>query len=40
MATTLKLVSKGATDAGLEVSDKTFGREFNELSPVSSHENA
>src|SRR6186997_1560791 len=30
MATTLKLVSKGATDAGLEVSDKTFGREFNE----------
>ena len=30
MATTLKLVSKGATDAGLEVSDKTFGRDFNE----------
>ena len=30
MATTLKLVSKGATGAGLEVSDKTFGRDFNE----------
>ena len=30
MATTLKLVSKGATGAGLEVSDKAFGREFNQ----------
>ena len=30
MATTLKLVSKGATGAGLEVSEKTFGRDFNE----------
>jgi len=30
MATTLKLVSKGATGAGLEVSDKAFGRDFNE----------
>ena len=30
MATTLKLVSKGASGAGLEVSDKAFGRDFNE----------
>jgi large subunit ribosomal protein L4 len=30
MATTLKLISKGTDGAGLEVSDKAFGREFNE----------
>ena len=30
MPTTLKLVSKGATGAGLEVSDNAFGRDFNE----------
>jgi large subunit ribosomal protein L4 len=30
MATTLKLVSKGAEGRGLEVSDKAFGRDFNE----------
>ena len=30
MATTLKLISKGPDGAGLEVSDKAFGREFNE----------
>jgi large subunit ribosomal protein L4 len=30
MATTLKLVSKVPSDAGLEVSDKTFGSDFNE----------
>jgi large subunit ribosomal protein L4 len=30
MTTTLKLISKGATGAGLEVSDKAFGRDFNE----------
>jgi len=30
MATTLKLIGKGPDGAGLEVSDKAFGREFNE----------
>ena len=30
MATTLKLVSKGADGKGLEVSEKAFGRDFNE----------
>jgi large subunit ribosomal protein L4 len=30
MATTLKLVSHGSAGAGLEVSEKAFGREFNE----------
>jgi large subunit ribosomal protein L4 len=30
MATTLKLISKGPDSAGIEVSDKAFGREFNE----------
>ena len=30
MATTLKLVSKGAEGRGLEVSEKAFGRDFNE----------
>jgi large subunit ribosomal protein L4 len=30
MATMLKYVSQGATGAGLEVSDKAFGRDFNE----------